>query len=775
MDAATRSRSRLTLNVADFALTAGSLHRASSQTTVGIKARLPPASGENLGEYVVLHLENMLGPLSVFAAPGQTVNGETTATFDVDGVVVFWSNGVDSWSSVAQLPAESPAGEALDAEYHVAVAHASLPNARVAVDSAQVLVDNSTPGLVAWRLREGAPGVQGPPGFDGSDGLEGIPGTPGARGSTGCMGPPGFDGSDGADSFVPGPAGVAGVAGVAGAAGGIGLQGPPGEWGPEGQESFVPGPPGPPAKEVVQSFTTSGTSNDVALNADTTVLRVDTGNSDWTITGFTGGHDGRVLKIQNASNTASVGALSSQTGSGAGNQIVTPQNMTRSGMRYSATLIYDGTDGFWRVTAETGAVPTVNDIVLNGITGAQGVVDISTLQCGGRVGITAPVAAWSIEGFTAREEGFWFVLTVANTNFPGTLTNEASAATTDIRNPANVNFVSIRGMTAFMQYGAFGNSTRWLSIPGCASELAFGTGANLPAVGDIRKGGSTLGIYSGPASAGIDIQCGLSAPVTITGGSLDFDAATTGVSIGALDDIALSSDSTVIANSAGTGQGYLEIVEGAGTNTVPAASCQLTARNLAPSQFRVVDDVNAAWDLNTFGVAVQTAIQTLSASAGTITAVTYSVPAGTLRVGTTYYIKAMGSFTRGATNTAVTVTFNINFGGTIYATLGIVTETTTQGTYPFEFSGYFTCLSIGAAGTFIANFMVPNQMALMTAATPTAAQVRNGLSGSVNTAAAGTTKDTTAAQTLSLAAVTSAGIAATALRVTNAFILKVSN
>jgi hypothetical protein len=70
--------------------------------------------------------------------------------------VVLWSNGKDSWSGVAQMPAESPAGEALDAEYVLGAAHASLPGAAVATDSTEIDVSVVPGGTATWALRDGS-------------------------------------------------------------------------------------------------------------------------------------------------------------------------------------------------------------------------------------------------------------------------------------------------------------------------------------------------------------------------------------------------------------------------------------------------------------------------------------------------------------------------------------------------------------------------------------------------------------------------------------------
>jgi hypothetical protein len=114
-------------------------------------------------------------------------------------------------------------------------------------------------------------------------------------------------------------------------------------------------------KDNIQTFTTIGLSSDVVLDPETTILRVDTGNSNWSIDGFAGGWPGRRFTLQNASNIASHGTLvSGGSGSTAGNTIITPNNVDRIGSRYSAILEYDGTDLIWRIVAETATDPFSN-------------------------------------------------------------------------------------------------------------------------------------------------------------------------------------------------------------------------------------------------------------------------------------------------------------------------------------------------------------------------------------------------------------------------------
>jgi hypothetical protein len=130
----------------------------------------------------------------------------------------------------------------------------------------------------------------------------------------------------------------------------------------------------PDVIEVVQTFTTSGTTNNLALDADSTILRIDTGNSDWAISGFarTGGNfHGDRITVMNASNTASEGEFQSQTGSLAGNQLILPGNVNRRGPRLSGTFEYDETDTVWRLVQDTGFSVVANNTFLGNNTGVS--------------------------------------------------------------------------------------------------------------------------------------------------------------------------------------------------------------------------------------------------------------------------------------------------------------------------------------------------------------------------------------------------------------------
>lgn len=147
---------------------AGSLRRVTPPSG-GMTVRVPAPTPANAGQTVRLMIESPVGELTVVSVPGKgddgkvfqpTINGESQATFSASGLVTLTSNGSSDWKSASEFAAESPAsvaissgGAALDAQYLLRTANASLPNARVADDSTEIDLDYSSPGLLSWFLK----------------------------------------------------------------------------------------------------------------------------------------------------------------------------------------------------------------------------------------------------------------------------------------------------------------------------------------------------------------------------------------------------------------------------------------------------------------------------------------------------------------------------------------------------------------------------------------------------------------------------------------------
>lgn len=585
-------------------------------------------------------------------------------------------------------------------------------------------------------------GPSGPPGLAGQDGQDGPPGpagVPGTAGSAGLQGPPGERGEDGA-AGPPGADGAAGAAGAPGAAGSAGLAGPPGLDGQDGQDGSPGGPGANGAAGAPGAAGVAGANGPPGLD----------------------GQDGAegVLMIQpNGVAVQSAGAL-----------VVSQATVLNATTSLAATAASSN-------QANISYVGTTSEVQLTGITGNQATIDISALECGGTVEISAPTGDWQIEGFTAKTQGFWFFIVAGSTNFLGTLFNEdATAVATDrIRCPENRDYVGGRQMTGIVK----AHSSRWFFVPGGTPNdfIQFGTDVGMPAVGDIRKG--TAASLELNTAAGLRLIATAGGVVLTAGGANLAASSTAAINLASTTGCNLSttgvSDNSIrgarlIAEGVGGAGGtQINVQEMAASPTVPAGYVGYGARDLAPSQARITDDVDVDWDVNMFGVAVATAIPSVTASTGALSACSYSVQPNTLRVGTTYIVDAIGNYTRGATATAHNITFSLTFNGTVYQTSGAIAANVAAGTYWFHVKAFFTCLSIGAAGTFIGQMQVINNLV----AAPT---VASSLNTSVSTVAAGTTQNTTSGTlALSLQAAMSAIVAATTVRFTNAVIYKASN
>jgi hypothetical protein len=201
----------------------------------GALLSLPTPVPANMGpgNAITVFIEAVEGTLTVQAVPSAevrnpTVNGAEQLIYETAGLVRFYSNGVDRWSTTNEIP--------------IAVSRTGV----------------QTPGAVGATGATGATGAQGErgdqgiPGLMGLPGDQGIPGAPGQRGEQGeqglgIPGLAGFDGTPGAPGVpgVPGPIGPAGIPGMMGTDGLGGAPGPAGPQGPSGSSGAgSPGIPG---------------------------------------------------------------------------------------------------------------------------------------------------------------------------------------------------------------------------------------------------------------------------------------------------------------------------------------------------------------------------------------------------------------------------------------------------------------------------------------------------------------------------------------------------
>jgi hypothetical protein len=444
LDAATGSRAILKVNTRDFTLVTGNFQRCSAPPA-GISARLPAATGENLSDPIIIHLENMMGDLTIYAAPGQTVNGEATATFNVDGVVILWSNGADSWSGVAQVPAESPAGEALDAQYVLGAAHLSLPNGAVGNNTTSVNVTITPGGFATWDLNALTGAVQTTAGQVATR-FAGI------RTNSTLQTPRTRLHFINTNSVTWTPADDAGAD----------------EWQMRATVSlsndytwtgdhYFTGELG-----LVTEQTVAGSGpHDVTLPDGVTRLTF-TGTAV-TVNSVSGGTDtGRIVEVYFSG--AGPHRVMNATAGGSGNEsrifLPNEENLDLT-HRGSFVLQANGTAG-WRTFGHSGDfVTNPNTITLTGSTGNLGTVDISTLSCGGNLTISAPAGDFQIEGFTAKPAGFFFFFTSSNSDVMATFFEEDTTATAANRiRSANGTDQKVQAPQGVFYYA----NTRWRCI-----------------------------------------------------------------------------------------------------------------------------------------------------------------------------------------------------------------------------------------------------------------------------------------------------------------------
>lgn len=113
---------------------------------------------------------------------------------------------------------------------------------------------------------------------------------------------------------------------------------------------------------------------------------------------------------------------------------------------------------------EGTSVGSGRQIVNSTANGALGIVDISALQPGGSY-VVQPAGNFNIDGFTAKQNGFWFdlVFDSANSLFIGTLNYDVGAALTSMRTPSSAAYSFLRNTTLRMRY----QFNRWrVEVPG---------------------------------------------------------------------------------------------------------------------------------------------------------------------------------------------------------------------------------------------------------------------------------------------------------------------
>jgi hypothetical protein len=178
---------------------------------------------------------------------------------------------------------------------------------------------------------------------------------------------------------------------------------------------------------------------------------------------------------------------------------------------------------------------TTDEILLSTITGNQGTIDISTLDCGGTVRVNSASSAYSIEGFTAKPVGFWFnFITQFEASDACTLFHEDATATAvnRLQLPKEEDIICTPIAGQFVYCG----ESRWRYL-GHNPQL-FGT----------RVNGMEIVVSTTPvtirSTGHLDIVSGASDDVNIDAGN------SVNITAGGSGDVTLTSPDNVVVSSA---------------------------------------------------------------------------------------------------------------------------------------------------------------------------------------------------------------------------------
>ena len=269
------------------------------------------------------------------------------------------------------------------------------------------------------------------------------------------------------------------------------------------------------ATQKSADYSTTGSTNNVNLGAGSLVRL--TGASAQTITGISGGADGRLLTIVNAGTTTATLADNSASSS-ATNRITTGTGGDISlPVGSSLTLIYDSGASLWRATS---AAATTGGSGTNTI----GVVDSQTKSANGAV-----IVGNSLYLQTADASNIGLVSTAAQT-FAGLKTFSGGITSTNIN-------------TTAAQATSLGNATGALTLTGNSSSTFVINGSTVDA--------TEFTYLDGKNAALVDLNDAVNTAITGTG------ALTTGSIASGFGTISTANNITTSANISTTGTGTI--------------------------------------------------------------------------------------------------------------------------------------------------------------------------------------------------------------------------
>lgn len=721
------SRARGQLVTTDTTLAAGEYVRISPRQGATLFAKLPKATAENIGAQIAVSVERPNGTLRIAAQKPDTVAGLATAVFTTAGLVILQSNGTDQWSLINQLPANSPSAPVLDAEYVVGAADVDLPNGRVATDSTEIDAVLTTPNAISWALNVGSVALSK------LANLTGLSVLGRAANSAGVMAA--ITATAARQVLAVNDAGTA-----------LAWQNP--------------------VQLVSEAGAQVGKFHSIRFHGGTHTT------ASSAIPGGAFGTDTAVViynvnattlaaALAGAGMTASAGVMN-VIGAAGGYITVGANDVAWQGFDLDLNTtgspstgwkgldLIDSTTATWNVSAPGGGRVglSINADPDSEVTIATtGNLDLTFADVPAgtkRLTLTgaAPVLR-SIEGGTStgRKLKLYYngsgTCIVLNSSATGASGNESR-----IFNPDNAAVYLFPRQGATIQ--ANGTLGWRLYVDAMNRNHTAGDGVNPPNTFSMFDANGDFNFGNAGSTNGFIVQTGLGVGGTIdlTARLVNITASGDDVNIDSNANMNLSADRVRLTSGAAfVSPGFLSFLEGsASTPTVPAGDGMIWVQNTTPSRLMYTHDENTDLPINVHCVATKTTTTT-NTTATPSDIITYTRPANTDRITTTYRLKAKVLYNKGTAVSTTSPVFIVAFGGTAVATLTLTQNTTVVANQMIDVEAFVTIRTLGAAGVAVHSTM----MTAMGSTTLSAVTVSQGVQ-----VQAGATVSTTISQSIDL-------------------------
>lgn len=678
----------------------------------GLNLTLPQASPSNRGNEITLSFETE-NPVYLRAVNGQ-VNRKSYVVTSQIGTFKAISDGEMGWAVALGL---STSGSAIDATYFLQTAHASLPNARIGINGIGTTVDYSTGGFVSWNWNGFV--VRALVGDD----IEIQYGRHNLRfvNSTSIQ----WDLEDDPDNDEVEVIAIrSGLNGVITAGDDVNTT----TFTTVGAKRVlvnatngVASPAFLAATAAYQYLRDNATNTGLewatlAAHASTSVLY---SSDTWQRAALTGS----VEAAQNANATT--------FGSVAAGDSLAVQNASQA----------------------LGYIGSTSTINMTPVSGSLGVVNISTLKCGGLLTFQNLTEA-TIDGFTApASDGFWFVLHIRDTTTSDSVTilENSGNTTTSVRTPDLRDWRLTKNDTVLLLYG----STRWRIV------------ATLPKLwiptADSVTWAAQQDNYTRTSRGVANLRATLTGSQTLTG--VVPDGITSNGELLAIQNIDTVDTLTIAHEStSSTAANRFTLPSGQPLILEPRSGA-LFIYDASTGRWRLLSAVNVGQGLT------ETTAQTVTNGTTSLTAGTLTAPANSLYVGAEYQLDAWLYAGRGVTLAARDVIVELLVAGVLIRTNTIaINAIATNDGIGFA-RGRITCRTTGASGTALISLETGSDFAALAAAKGPWTWTRDPAPSA--TSPTTTTVDTTVDNTIQLRARLSGATATVYLHVTHSTITKV--